>query len=288
MGIKTFIGRAVKARKRRRKLASSDVVIVSAAKSGRTWLAVMISHVYHQRFCLPHSDIIRGDNFYQLHRLAPRILFTHDNRKDGQHTPLFRSNDFRNVKTLLLVRDPRDVAVSAHFQFLRNTGKHRLFGVAPEGGKDSMFEYVALHKMPHVIAFLQRWAAQWPEVKAGLIVRYEDLRQKPKLELKRIMQFIDGHAPADFEIEQAVAFASFDSLKQKEASNFFATDRLRPSIETNPNSFKVRRGKVGGYQDYFLPEELERLEMLIAEAKLDVFGYLPDRRILKKEPTSSL
>ena len=44
---------------------------------------------------------------------------------------------------------------------------------------------------------------------------------------------------------------SFDNLKRREAGNFFATDRLRPVDQADPDSFKVRRGTVGGWRDYF-------------------------------------
>ena len=58
-------------------------MIFSKAKSGRTWLAAMISHVYHQRLGLPESEIIRFDNFHRMDKRAPRILFSHDNAKDA-------------------------------------------------------------------------------------------------------------------------------------------------------------------------------------------------------------
>lgn len=284
---KTVVALVRKAAKRRRKLASSDVAIVSAAKSGRTWLSAMISHVYHQRFGLPESDIIRGDNFHRMDRRAPRILFTHDNRKDSKHHPLFHAKDFRGLKTVLLVRDPRDVAVSAHFQSLRNANKRDVGEVAARAEDSAMFGYVALRKMPQVIAFLKRWEAQWPKIEAGIVVRYEDLRWRPESELKRIMEFIDGQEASPQEIERAVAFASFDSLKSKEADHFFSTDRLRPGIASNPDSFKVRRGKVGGYQDYFSSDQLTAIEAMVAEAKLDAFGYVPNPNLKEAKAAGS-
>ena len=40
----------------------------------------------------------------------------------------------------------------------------------------------------------------------------------------------------------------------------------------NPDSYKVRRAKVGGYRDYFTDEQCEQLDAMVAELN-PVFGY---------------
>jgi hypothetical protein len=55
------------------------------------------------------------------------------------------------------------------------------------------------------------------------VVRDEDLRTQSDAEFPRVMQFIDGRP----------------------------SDRLRPADPANPDSLRVRRGRVGGYRDYF-------------------------------------
>jgi hypothetical protein len=41
----------------------------------------------------------------------------------------------------------------------------------------------------------------------------------------------------------------------------------------NPNTFKVRRAKVGGYREDFTPEQTHRIEEMIAHDLDPVFGY---------------
>jgi hypothetical protein len=41
----------------------------------------------------------------------------------------------------------------------------------------------------------------------------------------------------------------------------------------NPDSFKVRRGKVGGWRDHFTADEVQRIEALVARDLAPVFGY---------------
>jgi len=262
----SLLGRAKMLLKRRHKIRRAEVLVVSPAKSGRTWLAAMISHVYHQRHGIPESEIIRFDNFKRLNPSIPAVGFSHDNQKDSHHRPLLRPQDLRGCRTLLLVRDPRDVGVSAFFQSLRNAGRSK-------ADQPPIFDYVMRRKMPQVIAFLQRWEQQLQTLEKALVVRYEDLRADPETELTRIMTFIDGRPPESDEIRAAVAFASFESLRQKEVGGFFGTDRLRPGDASNPDSFKVRRGKVGGYRDYFDDAQLAEIEAAMEAAALDRFGY---------------
>ncbi len=269
-GIAAYLGRVKRVMKRRRKLAAADVVVVSHAKSGRTWLATMISHVYHRRFGIPESELIQFDNFQKLDPRVPRILFSHDNRKDEDKTPLFRPRDLRRQKVVLLVRHPCDVAVSSYFQSFRDARK----GLEPGHAGGPIADYVLGFKLPLVLAWLRRWHEQLGQVGQLLVVRYEDLRAAPERELGRIFTFIEGRAEPE-EIAAAVAFASFEQMKQKEAANFFTSDKLRPGDPADPQSFKVRKGRVGGYREHFDAEQLARIDALLAAADLEAFGYGP-------------
>ena len=49
--------------------------------------------------------------------------------------------------------------------------------------------------------------------------------------------------------------------------------RLRPGDRANPDSFKVRRGKVGGWRDYFDERQTLALDAMLAARPLPLFGY---------------
>ena len=264
--------RLKKVLKRRRKMRDADVVVISHAKSGRTWLATMISNIYHQRYGIAENELIQFDNFHQIDRRAPVVLFSHDNRKDAKQTPLFTVDDLKDTNVILLLRDPRDIAVSAFFQSLRNARKD--VRAAHDG--DPIFEYVAHYKMPLVIDFLSRWQRQIADLEHSVVVRYEDLRRHPERELARIVSLIEGSVEPG-EIEAAVAFAAFDQMKKREASNFYRSDKLKPGDAANPDSYKVRKGKVGGYRDYFEKHQLGEIEELVGRADLEAFGYVSNQ-----------
>ena len=68
-------------------------------------------------------------------------------------------------------------------------------------------------------------------------------------------------------------FAAFDSLSRKEKEGFFSSGRLRPADPEDAGSFKVRRGKIGGYRDYFTAEQNDRIDTLVREQLDPFFGY---------------
>jgi len=106
----------------------------------------------------------------------------------------------------------------------------------------------------------------------ALVIRYEDLHAQPAVELARLLSFIEGAAdPA--EIEAAVAFASFEQIRRREAEGYFMSDKLRPGDPADPRSFKVREGRVGGYRDRFTEPELAQIDAMLATVDLATFGY---------------
>ena len=49
--------------------------------------------------------------------------------------------------------------------------------------------------------------------------------------------------------------------------------RMTPGDKKNPQSFKVRRAKVGGYRDYFEEEEAANVDALVKSRLDPSFGY---------------
>ncbi len=106
------------------------------------------------------------------------------------------------------------------------------------------------------------------------MVRYEDMRAQPERVLSRILAFMGTPGTAD-EVREAVAFASFENMRKMEANSTFwlSGGRMRPRDRQNPQSFKTRRGKVGGYRDYFDDGEIAEIDRLVEEQLAPVFGY---------------
>ena len=257
-------------------LRDADALIISHTKSGRTWLRVMISHLYHIKYGLPHDQLLIFDNFHAFDPKIPRIFFFRDTR-----IPTFSwGRGFvdipRHKKTLFLVRDPRDVAVSFYFH-VRNRASARELdrkGILPEAKNLPLYEFVTdpLLGVPRVIEHFNRWRQDMEAMDHTLVIRYEDMKADPASTLARTITFIDrDFSPA--EIEQAVKFGSFDSLANKEKSGFFKTGRLSAKEPDDETTRKVRKGKIGGYRDYFTEQQIQHLDHLVRQQLDPFYGY---------------
>ena len=82
-----------------------------------------------------------------------------------------------------------------------------------------------------------------------------------------------GGGFTDDQLRRAVEFSSFDNLRAKEQQGFFNSERLQPADADDPESFKVRRGKVGGYKDYFESRQLEEIDNLIRTRLSPSYDY---------------
>jgi alcohol sulfotransferase len=273
--------RKLRGREQFRKLQLADIVLVSFGKSGRTWLRVMLSRLYQQMYGLPERSLIGFDNFHRMNADIPRMFFTHDNYI-GDFTGHTDSKvDFYGKKVVLLARDPRDVAVSQFFQwkYRLKSSKVAINRYPDEGSDISVFDFVMNSDtgLSWVIGFLNLWAKEAEHIKDFHLVRYEDLKARPVETLTKLAEFID--APANPEhIQDAVDFSSYENMKKMEEKKTFwlSGGRMVPRDRSNPNSYKVRRAKVGGYKDYFDDQQVAQIEAYVAENLSPFFGYTSD------------
>lgn len=270
--------RRLRGREQVRKLKSADVVVVSFGKSGRTWLRVMLSRVYQQMYGLPQRALIGFDNFHSMNSAIPRIFFTHDNYVKDYTGNTDSKADFYEKKVVLLARDPRDVAVSQFFQwkYRMKPGKKTLNRYPEDGTDVSVFDFVMNEDagLPNIIRFLNLWGTESGRLESFFLLRYEDLRSEPEETLRKLLEFMHTQATSE-QISDAVEFSSYENMKKMEQKKTFwlSGGRMVPKDRTNPNSFKVRRAKVGGYKDYFDDQQVESIEVLVDSSLSSMFGY---------------
>ena len=261
------------------KLQRADVVVVSFGKSGRTWLRVMISHLFRVMYKLPENAILGFDNFHNLNRAVPKIFFTHDNYIKDFTGDFETKKPFYGKPVILLARDPRDVAVSQFFQwkFRIKPTKVAINNYPPMGSDISLFDFVTGDNggsMKAVSDYLNLWAKEADKVEKFHLVRYEDLRAEPRQELRKMLDFMQVDASED-DVNAAVEYSDYENMKKMESKQQFrlAGGRMMPRDKDNPNSYKVRRAKVGGYRDYFTDEEVEAIDRLLGETLDPMFNY---------------
>jgi hypothetical protein len=254
----------VRNRKRRRE---ADAFLLSFPKTGRTWLRVMLAHLLAEHYERP----VVGERAMQT-RLdagsgAPCIVIRHDGNPH-KHTVAEiarHRREYAGCRVMLLVRDPRDAIVSNYFQVTRrdhwfdgDIGEYLRW---PRGSLDSMLRYYDV------------WAKQRHVAAEFLLLRYEDLRRDTARELRRIAAFlrIEGVMPAT--VDRVVEHASFESMRRREAVRVADASPLAPGQGDDPESFKARKGRVGGYRAYLSPQDIAWMNARI-DAGLDpYYGY---------------
>ncbi|MFO1070766.1 MAG: sulfotransferase domain-containing protein [Geminicoccaceae bacterium] len=275
---KRAIERRLRGREEARKLALADVVVVSFGKSGRTWLRVMLSRFYQVRFGLKSSAFIGFDNLNRKHQGIPRIFFTHDNYLRDYTGNTDSKADFYGKKVVLLVRDPADVAVSQYHQwkFRMRPAKKSLNKYPGHGAEVPIYDFVTDEDagLGKVIEFTNAWARELPKFKEIVVVRYEDLRSDTAGQLERVLRFM-GADPKPAELADCVSFASVENMRALEEKKVFwlSGSRMVAKDKSNPDSYKVRRAKVGGWRDYFDAAQVASIEATIERRLLPAFGY---------------
>jgi hypothetical protein len=260
------------------RLKDCDVVIVSSGKSGRTWLRVLLSRYYQQRYRLPASRLLNNDNLHRLNAAVPRVLFTHDNYLSDFIGISDSKTMYADKRVIVLVRNPADTAVSQYFQWKHRTKlRKKIINSFPISDSDvsiSDFVFGEAAGIPKIVHFMNDWAANIETIRDILVVRYESLHAATTMTLRNVLAFAGEEATTD-ELHECVRFASIENMRALEHAAFFRDlgNRLRPGDATNLQSYKVRRAKVGGYRDYFTDEEADRIDVLIEETLSPIYGY---------------
>ncbi len=229
----------------------TDVYILSFPKSGRTWLRVLIGKTLAQLFSVDEKEIL---NTFQLTRShpIPVIQFNHDGT-DLQYARSCQNLDsykkrYREKKIILLVREPRDLVVSNYFQATKRENAFK--------GDISEFIRDPRYGIKKILKFYDNWIDYNFGIKDMLVIRYEDLYEDPIQKLEEILEFIGIEGITNQIINEAVEFSSFSNMKKLEQGGFFNQNSMLPGNQKDQKSYKVRKGKIGGYVEELSHEDL--------------------------------
>jgi hypothetical protein len=237
---------------RARDLTGGDVIILSIPKSGRTWLRAFLCAYFCRRFGL---EFTLRPGRYDLPGF-PRVVFSHDlfehrtkgdlwDRVRGKY--LVPRRELKRAKIILLARDPRDCFVSLYLQLTRRDPnapvKLRQRSVS-EMLRDEKFG------MRVIIRTMNHWLNEFFERDNFTLVRYEALRASPVEHFRDLLAVIGEPSLDENIFHEALEFSRFENMQKLEAAGAFDSNILHPGDVRDPESFKVRRGKVGGYREY--------------------------------------
>lgn len=270
------------------KAERANFLIIGHPKSGNTWLKVMLSRLYQLRYDLPESKLINTDEFARKIPQIPRLAATNGYYSyEGDVGALLAAdapdNSLRHKPVLFLARHPIDIAVSWFHQFTKrqSRAKQELINHFIEHPIDrntiGFWDFVRHSDigLPFLIEYQNTWERNINALERGLLVKYEELRSEPVPTLLKIVQLM-GEDFTEEEVTQAVEWGSFDNLRELESKGTFSQGGMKLRNASDPSTFKVRRGKVGGYREDFPPEQVEELEQLVRDHISPTLGYCRD------------
>ncbi len=258
---------------RARELSGGNAIVVSIPKSGRTWVRTFLCAYFCKRADRPFSL----EPVKESGTGIPRIIYTHDRfeqRTKADRWDAIRGKYFipaaerRRAKIILLARDPRDTFVSHYVQLTRRTRetpdqlRHKEIGEVLRDPR---------HGIASMIEIMNGWLEEWAGKPNFFLVRYEQLQSAPEESFRELLKFLGENVDVNA-FAHALEFSRFGNMKKMEAAGAFTSKILQPTDAADPESFKVRRGKVGGFTDYLIGNDLVYANQ--AMAKLDPrFGY---------------
>lgn len=216
-------------------------VLVSFPKSGRTWLRVMLDDL--------------GVNFQYIH--------------DGTDHKQLRSissintskSRYKRRTTVVLVRDPKDTVVSGYFQMQK---RHNL-----PTGSFSDFIRSDLHGIEKIALFNLGWFSAMPRLRAVRYIQYEDIHRDTAGALKAILDFLGIEMDVG-KLTEVANNRTFENMRSSEQTGDFSRRYghiLQPRDLNDPESFKVRKGKIGGYRDYLSDDDIAYCDDLLLKLR---------------------
>lgn len=217
-----------------------DLFIVSYPKSGNTWTRFLLGNLIYQD---------EPVTFRNVESRIPSIYIFSD-RQLLQLPRIFKSHDCfdpRYRKVIYIVRDPRDVTVSAYHYSIK-------VKLLPDTCR--MEEFVPLFMSGTFGSGLladPRWGSWYDNVASWLamqhnrkflLLRYEDMLDDAARELRKVADFLGINAPPD-RIARAVELSSADKMREMEKTQ---SKDWQLTKETRQDKPFVRKARAGGWK----------------------------------------
>ena len=233
-------------------LFTDDTWVVTYPKSGTTWMQQIIRLI-----------LSKGNSTKRLDYAIPWLEATNDvhiistlERPRGfkSHMPYGRMPcglpSSTPCKYISVIRNPKDVAVSFYHHY----------NSLIYNGKCNWDEFISwfLTGDVHFGDYFDHVLGWWKhrEDENVLLLKYENIKQDLHSTVIQVAQFM-GHELSQDIVEKIAMKSSFASMKGDSSANF----EWRSASTMLENPF-IRKGVVGGWKDYFTPEQSAQCDVL--------------------------
>ncbi|CAD0196951.1 unnamed protein product [Chrysodeixis includens] len=198
---------------------------------------------------------------YVLSLPSPRMIKTH------LPLSLLPPTLLETAKVVYVARDPRDVAVSSYHH-------SRLFKVLDFSGTFKEFWNLFIRDLFTLTPYFEHIKEAWEQRNHPnmLFLFYENLSKDLPSVVRRVADFL-GKDPNPEEISRLCDHLSIENFKKNESVNF---EELRDSGILASGEEFIRKGKSGGWRDYFDEEMTQQAERWIADNLRDTDLRFPN------------
>ena len=229
-----------------------DLFIVSYPKSGNTWTRFLIGNLIY-----PDEPI----TFANVESRIPSLYLFSD-RQLRQLPRIFKSHDcfdprYKNV--IYIVRDPRDVTVSAYHYSIK-------VRILPEDFPVENFVPLFMSgEFGSGLLADPRWGSWYDNVQSWLamrhnrhflLLRYEDMLQQPARELLKIAEFLNINGTAEL-LNRAVDLSSADRMRRLEKAE---SKEWNLTKDTRQDKRFVREARSGTWRSELPPKSVQQIE----------------------------
>ncbi|KAD2806083.1 hypothetical protein E3N88_39460 [Mikania micrantha] len=257
------------------KARPNDVFLCSFPKSGTTWLkALVFAIITRENFAksmspllttLPHDCIpsLGRTNLEQIQQYQNKSCFTTPISTHLPHHFLPESILTSNCKIVYIYRNMKDVIVS-FYHFARGISKLSMEDAPFEEAFDEFYHEISYfgQYLDHILGY---WKASLERPEMFHFVKYEDMKNNPTNNVKKLAEFV-GHPFTNEEekegvIENIIKLCSFENLSGLEVNK---SDSFKGSLPIENRLF-FRKAEVGDWKNYFTDEMSEKIDKLIDE-----------------------
>jgi hypothetical protein len=239
-----------------------DIFITSFPRSGNTWTRFLIGNLVYAdepvTFANVESkvpDIYVNSQAEMMKLPRPRILKSHE------------AFDPRYPKVIYIVRDPRDVAVSTYHYKI----KRRVIG--DDYPMDRFVERFVLGEFTAAMGSWGQNVISWLATRQSrqnfLLLRYEDMVEDTKRELRKIAGFL-GIESGDERLSLAVERSSASTMRELEKKQSLIWKRTATDRQDKPF---VRAATAGSWQSELSSASILEIEKAWGRI-MRVLGYL--------------
>ncbi|KAK1385400.1 Sulfotransferase [Heracleum sosnowskyi] len=248
-----------------------DIFLVTCPKSGTTWLKTILYALINRETCSPqdpHHPLLKKAPHHIvpfLELLKPSEYDSVSNSSDkstrifGSHIPKasLPKSIMEEGKIVYMCRDIKDTFVSL-FHFANRTNLRpspisleNAFGLFCKGSS---------HAGPVWEHILEYWKESLERPHKVLFMRYEEMTNEPRVQLRRLAHFIGKPFSQEEEnsglVDQIIELCSFDSMSNLEVNK---TGYLMGKVK---NDSYFRSGVVGDWRNHLTAEMASKLDQI--------------------------